>query len=143
MLRENCLLSRFSSTIVPACCVNICLVYLFGYLKEDKFFNRFVLNLYLLKQLVRNFFNFFPCFLQSLFLTDLNECATNNGGCNQMCCNTFGGHFCKCRSGFHLDNDQRTCIGKLICFMLCTLHVCFYASLVVFSSGLAFLKTTL
>lgn len=31
---------------------------------------------------------------------DLDECATNNGGCDQLCVNTAGGYRCECRAGY-------------------------------------------
>ena len=47
------------------------------------------------------------------FLIDVNECATNNGGCDQICNNTKGSYECKCRSGFLLSSDKHKCNGKL------------------------------
>ena len=54
------------------------------------------------------YFNFF--FLPSPI--DVNECATNNGGCDQICNNTKGSYECKCRSGFLLSSDKHKCNGK-------------------------------
>ncbi|XP_071952868.1 thrombomodulin-like [Antedon mediterranea] len=34
---------------------------------------------------------------------DLNECWTNNGGCAQVCTNTFGGFQCDCWPGYELS----------------------------------------
>lgn len=45
-------------------------------------------------------------------LTDVDECAKNNGNCDQMCENSPGSYQCKCRSGFSLDADKHTCNGK-------------------------------
>ena len=42
----------------------------------------------------------------------MNECATNNGNCEHVCKNTFGGHLCLCKEGFVLDGNKRTCSGK-------------------------------
>ena len=52
----------------------------------------------------------FGFFLPSLI--DVNECATNNGGCDQICNNTKGSYECKCRSGFLLSSDKHKCNGK-------------------------------
>ena len=42
--------------------------------------------------------------------TDIDECATNNGGCSQGCNNTAGSFECTCTSGYELSDDGRTCI---------------------------------
>jgi len=44
--------------------------------------------------------------------TDINECATNNGGCGAggSCTNTEGSFTCTCQSGYTYDGT--TCIGK-------------------------------
>ena len=41
--------------------------------------------------------------------TDINECATNNGGCAQTCTNTAGSFTCSCAPGFALGSDGRAC----------------------------------
>jgi len=45
--------------------------------------------------------------------TDVNECATNNGGCsaNAECTNTDGGFSCSCRPGYH--GNGTICYGRL------------------------------
>ena len=43
-------------------------------------------------------------------LSDIDECATNASGCNQICNNTAGSFECSCRSGFTLLDDGRTCV---------------------------------
>ena len=45
-------------------------------------------------------------------LTDVNECATNNGGCDHYCTNTIGSFVCSCYPGYTLDGDGRTCLGE-------------------------------
>ena len=43
---------------------------------------------------------------------DVNECSTNNGGCDQICVNVDGGFYCECQTGFLLASNQQTCNGK-------------------------------
>ena len=42
----------------------------------------------------------------------VNECASNNGGCAQICMDTTDSFTCLCNSGFRLDSDGRSCNGK-------------------------------
>ena len=44
--------------------------------------------------------------------TDVDECLTNNGGCDHFCHNYYGGHECSCRPGYTLQDDGRECVGK-------------------------------
>ena len=64
-----------------------------------------------------------------LFSTsDINECSTGNGGCNQVCINVIGSFQCSCNAGYELDSDQRTCIGMcsvLVCTCMCV-YVCVF-----------------
>ena len=41
---------------------------------------------------------------------DINECATNNGGCYHRCHNTEGDFYCSCKYGYELDYDGHACI---------------------------------
>ena len=50
--------------------------------------------------------------LSRIYLSDVNECSTNNGGCNQVCTNNIGSFVCSCNAGYELDSDERTCVGK-------------------------------
>ena len=34
---------------------------------------------------------------------DVDECSSNNGGCEQGCHNVVGSHICSCRLGYYLD----------------------------------------
>ena len=43
---------------------------------------------------------------------DINECQTNNGGCEQICTNTDGSFECSCNQGYSLSSDRTNCIGK-------------------------------
>ena len=48
---------------------------------------------------------------------DIDECAENSDGCEQMCTDTDGSFECSCRDGFRLGSDGRSCDGE------CTLFV--------------------
>ena len=50
-----------------------------------------------------------------LMITDINECGTDNGGCEQTCTNTNSSYmyYCSCNSGYILDGDGHTCNGEL------------------------------
>ncbi|OQR75640.1 multiple epidermal growth factor domains protein 6-like [Tropilaelaps mercedesae] len=41
---------------------------------------------------------------------DVNECARNNGGCEQICKNEPGGFRCACYRGHELHQDRRRCL---------------------------------
>ena len=49
---------------------------------------------------------------------DVNECLTNNGGCQYQCKNTDGSYVCECPEGYHLNNNSRTCDRKSLCFII-------------------------
>ena len=55
-------------------------------------------------------------------VSDINECLTSNGDCAQECANTEGSFQCSCNPGYELDNDQRSCNGKVI-INQATLHL--------------------
>jgi len=44
-------------------------------------------------------------------LIDIDECAVNNGGCENTCENVGGSFKCGCSEGFELNADQKTCQG--------------------------------
>ena len=44
---------------------------------------------------------------------DINECDTNNGGCDHNCINTIGSYQCQCREGFQFISNGRNCTGNL------------------------------
>lgn len=59
------------------------------------------------------------CHLWSLFcVSDVNECVRDNGGCSDICINTPGSFRCECESGFKLGNDERTCEGMIIKYVV-------------------------
>ena len=44
---------------------------------------------------------------------DINECDTNNGGCEDNCENNKGGYVCSCDDGFELNDDMHNCTGEM------------------------------
>ena len=46
------------------------------------------------------------------YITDINECASYNGGCSQTCSNTPGSYSCSCNSGCVLNIDGHNCTGQ-------------------------------
>ena len=49
----------------------------------------------------------------ALIVLDINECLTNEGGCEHNCSNTMGSFECLCQQGFILASDGLQCDGKL------------------------------
>ena len=45
---------------------------------------------------------------------DVNECATNNGGCEQNCQNNVGSYNCTCSTGYTLNSNGYSCTGKIM-----------------------------
>ena len=62
------------------------------------------------------FFFFFSC-QQIEKIVDVNECLTNNGGCDihATCENTFGNFSCTCNTGYLGDGFD--CQGNFFVFM--------------------------
>ena len=50
----------------------------------------------------------------SLSNTDVDECATDSGGCAQNCHNTVGSYYCSCDDGYTLNEDGHSCDGTLL-----------------------------
>ena len=46
-----------------------------------------------------------------LYILDIDECLSGNGGCNDTCENTYGSFSCNCHTGFIYSEDE-TCEGK-------------------------------
>ena len=43
---------------------------------------------------------------------DLDECATDNGGCEDICVNTVSSYRCRCKKkGYVLSDDRHHCSG--------------------------------
>ena len=40
---------------------------------------------------------------------DIDECATDDGGCDQTCTNSEGDYECPCNSGFTLNANEMAC----------------------------------
>lgn len=45
----------------------------------------------------------------ALFLTDIDECVINNGGCQHECKNTIGSYICSCHNGYTLHENGHDC----------------------------------
>jgi tolkin protein len=45
----------------------------------------------------------------AVFFTDIDECATDNGGCQHECRNTIGSYTCSCHNGFMLHDNGHDC----------------------------------
>ena len=46
-----------------------------------------------------------------LFFKDIDECETDNGGCEDVCHNQPGSYKCACSEGFVLAHNNKKCIG--------------------------------
>ena len=45
-------------------------------------------------------------------LADVDECAEDSDGCEQVCTNTEGSYLCSCFLGYTLDkDDDHICVG--------------------------------
>ena len=52
------------------------------------------------------------CLLSFLYDIDIDECAYEKGGCQDICVNTVGSYYCSCSDPeFSLAPDKRHCIG--------------------------------
>ena len=51
------------------------------------------------------------CNIFKFFIIDIDECASDNGGCEHTCANTAGSFTCSCDDGFELVNSFG-CSGK-------------------------------
>ncbi|XP_070560226.1 mannan-binding lectin serine protease 1-like [Ptychodera flava] len=46
------------------------------------------------------------------YAEDIDECLDQNGGCEHLCHNVYGGFYCSCSPGYRLDSDGRSCTVK-------------------------------
>ena len=53
----------------------------------------------------------FPDYFFGAFFLDINECASDNGGCEEECFNTDGSFGCLCGEGFEVV-DGFNCEGQ-------------------------------
>ncbi len=51
-------------------------------------------------------------YISCSILSDIDECAEDNGGCNQTCTNSIGSYLCDCQSGYQLNQNRRGCDGE-------------------------------
>ena len=54
---------------------------------------------------------FLIIYLSPIYI-DIDECTEKANNCSDICLNTVGGYTCQCQSGYTLDSDNDTCIGK-------------------------------
>ncbi len=56
----------------------------------------------------------------------MNQCLTNNGGCDHICTNELPGFSCSCRPGYQLQTDNKKCLGKysLLTKSICNNYTC-------------------
>lgn len=54
-----------------------------------------------------------PLQLILVIILDIDECAEDNGKCNQICINTIGSYKCDCNEGYRmLYGNTHTCEGE-------------------------------
>ena len=49
-----------------------------------------------------------------LFLSEYDECATEEHGCGHICVNTLGSYKCECKIGYELHSDWKKCEGIVL-----------------------------
>ena len=45
--------------------------------------------------------------------SDINECLTDNGGCQHNCHDSDGNYTCSCSDDYQLNSDRQTCQGTV------------------------------
>ena len=48
-----------------------------------------------------------------IHFSDINECESENGGCDQNCENKNGSYYCTCNGGYTLHGDEMSCDGNI------------------------------
>ena len=51
-------------------------------------------------------------FSYKIYFLDIDECASENGGCQEKCINVPGSYVCACRTGFEFGSDE-VCTGTI------------------------------
>ena len=46
------------------------------------------------------------------YITDIDECLEDKGGCEHYCVNVLGDYYCECKDGFVLGKDKYDCLGR-------------------------------
>ncbi|XP_019631561.1 PREDICTED: fibrillin-1-like [Branchiostoma belcheri] len=59
-------------------------------------------------------------FCHAAEIADIDECATDNGGCAHNCSNVPGSYNCSCRQGYVLKIDKHSCGANRVAFLLTT-----------------------
>ena len=44
-----------------------------------------------------------------IYISDIDECNITNGGCEHVCMNTQGSHYCVCSNGYYFDSVTNSC----------------------------------
>ena len=57
---------------------------------------------------------------------DINECETNEGGCEHICNNTMGSFECLCQLGFNLASNGLQCNGIILISLLLYKRLLYY-----------------
>ena len=52
--------------------------------------------------------------MMACLVVDIDECMSNNGGCEQICVNNIGTYSCDCHEGYDIDIDGFSCLGTFI-----------------------------
>ena len=60
----------------------------------------------------------------TILYSDVNECLSSNGGCEQNCHNSEGSYECSCEDGYLLSGDNRTCLDIDECMTSPCDHEC-------------------
>ena len=60
-----------------------------------------------------------------LQFSDVNECDTSNGNCNQTCINTEGSYNCNCSDGYVIASNGYDCLSMYLFYL--SIYVCLCA----------------
>ena len=65
---------------------------------------------------------------------DIDECSALPAPCSQECNNTIGSFVCYCTDSYYLDDDMRTCNGKVSTRVNITINFCYQCVCVLLDS---------